>query len=169
MGEIVGLLLIIVGSFFSIVALLVLLIFLIPRRVARTRQVIQTAPGRSFVIGLVNALFFLVIAFAFLQGGQGGGLLALIIVLALLALAAVGLAGIALLLRERIYPESAKGELGMSASVKTAVLLLLAGLLPFLGWLVLTPLVMLVALGASIIVLVRRDGRQVEQETTLPY
>lgn len=169
MGEIVGLLLITVGSFFSLVALLVLLIFLIPRRVARTRQVIQTAPGRSFVIGLVNALFFLVIAVVFLQGGQGGGLLALIIVLALLALAAVGLAGVALLLRERIYPEPAKRELGMSASVKTAVLLVLAGLLPFLGWFVLAPLLLLLALGASIIVLVRRDGRQVAEETTLPY
>jgi hypothetical protein len=173
MGEIVGLILVISGSAASAAALLVLTIFLIPRRVNHTRQVIGVTPGRSFIIGLVNAIFFLVIAVIFAQGGEGGRLLALIILLALLALAAIGLAGMTLLLRERIYPDTTKAVTGLSASVKTAVLLVLAGLLPFIGWFVLTPILLLVGLGASIIVLLRRDGRQpsktAEEESSLPY
>jgi hypothetical protein len=156
MAELVGLVLIIVSSAITIVALLVLLPFLIPRRVERTRQIIQAMPGRAFIIGLANALFFLVIAAIFAQGGEGGGLLALLILLALLALAAVGLSGLVLLLRERIYPETETSVTGLKGMVKTAVLLLLAALLPFVGWFVLAPILLLISLGAAITALVRR-------------
>ncbi|MCL4261692.1 MAG: hypothetical protein KJ069_00685 [Anaerolineae bacterium] len=157
MREFAGLILILAAISVSVVALLTLLPFLLPRRVARARQAIQTTPGRAFGIGLANALFFLVIAAILLQGGDGGGLLALLIMLALLALAAIGLAGLVTLLRDRIYPHTADTT-GMSLTVKTAVLLTLAALLPFLGWLVLTPLLLLLALGAALIALVKKAG-----------
>lgn len=167
MGEIAGLIAILLASAVTIVALLVLLPFLIPRRVERTRQIVQTMPGRSFAIGLVNTLFFLVVAAIFAQGGDGGGLIALLIILALLAGAAIGLAGLVLLLRERIYPETAKLA-GLNTTVKTAVLLTLAGLLPLLGWFVLTPILLLVGLGAAIMALVRRDGRAADGHAPIP-
>ncbi len=159
MVEIIGLVIITIGTAVSTVALLLLLPFLIPNRVQRTRQVMQALPGRSFVIGLVNAIFFLVVALIFAQGGDVGGLIAMIILLALLAFSAIGLAGLVVLLRERIYPDVVELPQGLRASVKTAVLLVLAGLLPFVGWFVLTPILLLVGLGASIVVLVRRDRR----------
>lgn len=167
MGEIAGLILILLVSAITTVALLVLLPFLIPGRVERTRQIIQTMPGRSFAIGLVNTLFFLVIAAIFTQGGDGGWLIALLIILALLTGAAIGLAGLVLLLRERIYPETAKAA-GLSTMMKTAVLLTLAGLLPLLGWFVLTPILLLVGLGAAIMALVRRDGRAADSHAPIP-
>lgn len=159
MREFVELILLLTTISVSIVALLTLLPFLLPRRVARTRDVIQATPGRAFLIGLANALFFLVIAAILAQGGEGGGLLALIILLALLALAAVGLAGLVMLLRDRIYPHAADTA-GLSLTVRTAVLLTLAALVPFLGWFVLTPLLLLLALGAALTAFVKRAGKE---------
>lgn len=171
MGDIFGLILLIVSSAASTIAMLTLLIFLIPKRVQRTRHVIQNSPGRSFIIGFVNTIFFLLIATIFAQGGDGGGLLALIIVLALLSFSAVGLASLTLLLRDRIYPEAIKSS-GLKSTLKSALLVVLAGMLPLLGWFVLAPIVLIAALGASIVVLVRRDGRQLvetAEESSLPY
>jgi len=155
MRELVGFILL-TTTFATIVALLTLLPFLLPRRVTRTRDVIQATPGRAFLIGLANALFFLVIAAILAQGENGGVLLAIIIVLALLALAAIGLAGLVTLLRDRIYPHAADTP-GLNLTVRTAVLLTLAALLPGLGWFVLTPLLLLVGLGAAITAFVRRS------------
>lgn len=155
MGEFIGFLLATITIAATTVALLVLLPFLIPRHVAQAGHTMQTMPGRSFIIGLVNALFFLVIAAVLAQGGDGGGLLALLLVLALLALAAVGLAGLVMVLHQRIYPR-AENAAGMQLLVKTAVLLVAAALLPILGWFVLAPILLLVGLGAVIMTLVRR-------------
>jgi hypothetical protein len=164
MRDFVGFILLLTTTSVSIVALLTLLPFMLPRRVAHAHQVIQAAPGRTLVIGLANALFFLVIAAILAQGGDGGGLLALIILLALLALAAIGLAGLVLLLRGRIYPHAADTP-GLNLTVRTAVLLTLAALLPGLGWFVLTPLLLLVGLGAALTTLVKRGGEQVKGES----
>ncbi len=155
MGEMMALFAVITVSAATTAALLVLLPFLIPRRVTQVGQIMQAMPGRSFIIGLVNALFFLVIAAVLAQGGDGGGLLALLLVLALLALAAVGLAGLVMVLRQRIYPQ-AENVTGMQLLIKTAVLLVAAALLPFLGWFVLAPILLLIGLGAAIMTLVRR-------------
>jgi hypothetical protein len=158
MREFAGLMLALIASSISLVALLALLPFLLPRRVNRARQFIQTTPGRTFIIGLANALFFLVVAAILSQGGDGGGLLAVVILLGLLALAAVGLAGLVTLLRDRIYPQAADTP-GLSLTVKTAVLLTLAALLPFLGWFVVTPLLLVLALGAALAAFVKRGER----------
>ncbi len=162
MGELARLIFILAVSAICVVALLSLLPFLLPRRVARARHTIQTAPGRAFLIGLANALFFLVIAAILLQGGEGGGLLAMLIVLALLALAAIGLAGLVILLRDRIYPHAANTP-GMNLTVRTAVLLTLVIFLPFLGWFLITPLLLLITLGAALTALVWREGNRAKQ------
>lgn len=160
MSELVGFLLIILMTVVTTVATLVLLPFLIPVRVQRTRQVIQAMPGRSFVIGLVNAIFFLLLAVIMLQGGELARLLGGFILLALASLAGIGLAGVVLLLQERIYPEAGKLVSGLQPTLKTAVLLVLAGALPLIGWLVLTPILLMISLGASLMVLVRRGGHR---------
>ncbi|GIK56261.1 MAG: hypothetical protein HND44_16815 [Chloroflexi bacterium] len=162
MGELARLIFILAISAICVVALLSLLPFLLPRRVARARHAIQSAPGRAFLIGLANALFFLVIAAILLQGGEGGGLLAMFIVLTLLALAAIGLAGLVTLLRDRIYPHAADTP-GMSLTVRTAVLLTLASLLPFLGWFLISPLLLLLTLGAALTTFVWQEGNKAKQ------
>jgi len=65
----------------------------------------------------------------------------------------VGLGGLVILLRERIYPEPAAG---LRHTVFTAGLLTLGTLLPFVGWFIFAPILLLISLGAAITVLVRR-------------
>lgn len=152
MAEGLSIIIIILFSWGTLAALLVLLPALLPGRVARAQQLVQNRPGRSFVIGLVNALFFGVLILIFSQGGDLGSLIALIILLALLAVTAVGLAGINQIVQGRLYPNDG----GVKVGLKTAVLLIAGGLVPLLGWLVLTPIMLLISLGAGIITLVRR-------------
>ena len=146
-------------SWGTLAALLVLLPILLPNRVARAQQVAQNSPGRSFVIGLVNLIFFGVVATIFTQGGDVGGLIALFIAMAIFAIMAVGLAAINQIVQARLYPNDS----GVKVGLKTAALLIAGGLVPLLGWLVVTPILLLISLGAGIIALVRR--RQKPQPT----
>lgn len=164
MAEGLQLTIIILFSWGTLAALLVLLPALLPGRVARAQQVAQNSPGRTFVIGLVNALFFGVVMAIFTQGGELGGLIAATLLLALLAITAVGLAGINQIVQGRLYPNVG----GVKVGLKTAVLLIAGGLVPLLGWLVVTPILLLIGLGAGIIALVRRKGSPA-QGTELPF
>ncbi|MEZ4593808.1 MAG: hypothetical protein R3D55_22080 [Chloroflexota bacterium] len=164
MAEGLQITLIILFSWGTLAALLVLLPALLPGRVARAQQVAQNSPGRSLVIGLVNCLFFGVVATIFAQGGDLGGLIALIILLALAAVTAVGLAAINQIVQTRLYPK----DEGVKVGLKTAVLLIAGGLVPLLGWFVITPILLLIGLGAGIIALVRRQ-RNAAQENKMPF
>jgi hypothetical protein len=154
MAEGLQLIIIILFSGGTLAALLVLLPALLPGRVARAQQIAQNSPGRAFVIGLVNFLFFGVLVLIFSQGAELGGLIAGTILLALMTVTAVGLAGINQILQGRLYPNDS----GVKVGLKTAVLLLASGLLPLLGWFVLTPVLLLISLGAAIIALVQRKS-----------
>ncbi|MAT97080.1 MAG: hypothetical protein CL608_08060 [Anaerolineaceae bacterium] len=154
MAEGLQLIIIILFSGGTLAALLVLLPALLPGRVARAQQIVQKSPGRAFVIGLVNFLFFGVLIAIFAQGADLGGLIAGTILLALMMVTAVGLAGINQIVQGRLYPNDG----GVKVGLKTAVLLIAAGLVPLLGWFVLTPVLLLISLGAAIIALVRRKS-----------
>ncbi len=154
MNEIIGITFITLISGITLIALLMLHVFLIPGRVERARQAIEHAPGRAFLIGLVNALFFGVLAAIFANGGDVGGLIALIILLALGSFALIGLSGIVLTLRERIYPELTGN--GLKEGMKTAVFIIIASLTPFIGWFVLAPILLIIGLGGTITTLIRR-------------
>lgn len=153
MNESIGVILIIFISSITLSSLLATLIYLIPARVKRTRHTIEQAPGRAFLIGLVNMLFFGVLAAIFANGGDVGGLIGVIILLVLGGFAAIGLSSIVSTLRDRLYPDL-QGS-GMKAAVKTAVLLILATLTPFIGWFVLAPILLLIGLGGAITTFVR--------------
>lgn len=154
MAEGLQLIIIILFSGGTLAALLVLLPALLPGRLARAQQIVQNSPGRAFVIGLVNFLFFGVLIAIFAQGAELGGLIAGTILLALMMVTAVGLAAINQIVQGRLYPDDGSVKVGL----KTAVLLIAAGLVPLLGWFVLTPVLLLISLGAAIISLVRRKS-----------
>ncbi|MEM7113039.1 MAG: hypothetical protein AAF614_11445 [Chloroflexota bacterium] len=140
-----------------LIALLVTLTFLLPQRTAQTQTAVQTVPRRAFIIGLVNTLFFGVLAALFGQAGEAAGVLAMLIILSLLAFAFVGLGGVLVLLQERIYPPFADHGLSvLQMRLRTAVLLIAALLAPIVGWFILAPLLLITCLGAAIQVIVRR-------------
>jgi hypothetical protein len=153
MGEILGITIITLLSAVSLGALLALLPYLLPQQVRQSQQIAAARPGRSLSIGLVNTLFFGLLAVVFSQGGEGGGLLGLLIILALASFALIGAAGILLTLCARLFPEQNERP---GLLLRTAALLLTAVLTPFIGWFVLAPLLLLVGLGAAITRLVTR-------------
>ena len=164
MAEGLQLIIIIFFTWGTLAALLVLLPALLPGRVARAQQIAQNSPGRAFVIGLGNFLFFGVLIAIFAQGAELGGLIAATILLALLAITAVGLSAINQIVQARLYPNGG----GVKVGLKTAVLLIAAGLLPLLGWFVFTPILLLISLGAGIITLVQRGQKPQTEFGTLP-
>ena len=162
MIELIGITLLTIVSYFALIALLTTLVYLIPEKVRQTQQTLTARPGRSFLIGLVNLLFFGILAAFMSQGGELLSMIAVAILLALLALAFVGLAGVALMLRPRFFPpheETAHSSLAVT--MRAAVLLVTAVLAPIVGWFVLGPILLIAGLGAGIMTVARRGGTAV--------
>jgi hypothetical protein len=147
-----GIVLLVLYSGITLVALFSGLGALFPRVVERTQGSIDLRPGRSFVIGLVNLLFFGAIAsgFAALGNGLGAGIFllpALVILAGLVIALGIGLTGIAGMVGERIFPDKSRpGQIARGSTV-----LVLGSLTPFLGWFVFFPYITFVGLGGFII------------------
>ncbi|MCL4869438.1 MAG: hypothetical protein KJ063_10740 [Anaerolineae bacterium] len=169
MPELLRFLLIALFSGWTFMAFLVAIGLLLPRFTDVSAQVLRTMPGRSFLLGLVNGLFLGLIAVVLFQIGQriggffGGmfGLTGLIILLGLLGLSALSLAGMAWLMHQRLYGDAAAT---LPTLLCTTLILISAGFAPIAGWFILTPLALILGLGATLIALVQQvRGRQQEK------
>jgi hypothetical protein len=161
MANILGLCVVVLVSGAGLSALLATLELLLSGPVERCRTVLAGSLGRLFLLGLVNFVFFFVLAILLARLTEAVipafkavlGVLAVLILAGLVVLATLGLAGLVKLLRERI---------GLAATVwgtlRAAALLLIAALTPALGWWVFTPAVLVTCLGAGIVVAVRRPS-----------
>lgn len=126
-----------------------------PSPVTRTRKIIGVTPGRAFWLGLVNFLFFGVIAFVLLSIAEGAGgffkavltLPALLILALLIILLGLGLTAAVQHLAGQLFPDLAAWKRDLWA----AVLLCFACALPFIGWFLLFPYLGLVGVGAAIL------------------
>ncbi len=157
MTELIGIIALTLAGFATLTAVLTTLVYLIPVRAERARHISVNRPGRTFIIGLVNALFFGIVALFFSQGGDAGGLLALLILLVLLGIAFIGLTGLVLLLRQRFYPpHEESGHTLLAATSRTAAVLVAALLAPVIGWFILAPILLILGLGAGLIILTSR-------------
>jgi sorbitol-specific phosphotransferase system component IIBC len=133
------------------------------QRVAKTKAVINSVPGRSFGIGLVNFVFFTVIAIVLFSLAENTGAFikgvltipAIIITAFLAIMLSFGLTGMAGLLGERIFPD-------LSAWKQTlwgTVCLSFACSLPFVGWFLLLPYAGFVGVGAFILGFFQREPK----------
>lgn len=128
---------------------------LFPRRVRRAVSNIQAMPARSFGIGLVNFVFFFVIAAVLLSVAENAGpfirgiliIPALIILAFLTIVLSLGLAGTSSLIGERIFPDISVWK----QTLWGTVCLSLACALPFVGWFLLLPYAGFVGIGAVIL------------------
>jgi hypothetical protein len=142
----------------SLIALFFGFRFLFPRVVNRTRMVADRAPGRSFAVGLVNFLFFgaVGLGFAAISDGVGASVFLLpatVILAALCVGILLGVAGVGLILGERMMPDQNPRRQIFWGSV----VIILASLTPFIGWFIFFPYVGLVGLGGFIIGWFRRS------------
>ncbi len=137
----------------GLVALMVLCSIAFPKVVARARHNAEAMPIRSLVVGLINFVFFGLIAAAFLSGREGGQVIGIVIATILFSFVAVGVAAVARLVGERLMPNAANPVRQVMAGALTIAL---STLTPLVGWFVVPVLVGLIGYGALIIALIWR-------------
>lgn len=153
----------------TVVALFAAVTLMIPAPVEETRQNLESTPGRSLLLGLVNFIFFSIIAtllgwLAQQAGGWLGGVfifLAGLILLGLSVLSIIGLVALANLFSEH----TGKTKTPLAAQMRGGALLLLAALAPYIGWFIFTPLVVWAGLGAAISTFVPKRDKPAAPES----
>ncbi len=124
-------------------------------RVTKTQAIINQTSGRAFGLGLVNFLFFGLIAFVLISVAENTGsfvkgvltLPALVILAFLTVLLSLGLTGMVNVLGERLFSDMSLWK----RNIWSAVILCFACALPFVGWFLLLPYISFVGIGASIL------------------
>jgi sorbitol-specific phosphotransferase system component IIBC len=162
MTDILRFLLIIILLTVGLTAYFLVVGVLFTGRVEKTQRVIQQMSGRAVGVGLVNLLFFGVIAIVLFSianttSGLVSGILifpALLITAFLAVLLSIGLAGLANIMGEKLFSELS----GLRQKIWGSVLLSLACALPFVGWFLLFPYISFVAIGAVILGFFQRDS-----------
>lgn len=168
MDNIFNLLLLVLFGIASLLAFFAALVLLLPAPIEKTRQTLETSSGRALMLGLVNFIFFGVIVLlcvwlAEKVGGVVAGLFILIgglIALALALFTLIGLVSLAHLLGSRIGNQTTP----FFNILRGGGLLLMAGLAPYLGWFLFTPLAVWTGLGAAIQTFIPRRKTQLPAE-----
>ena len=173
MDQLINLILLVASGIVTVVALLTAINLLLPGPVQKVQQNLESALGHSTLLGLVNFLFFgtIVVLFVWLVdrldnviAGVFVGVfvfLAGLIGLAIVVLAVFGLVAFANLLGSRIGGEMVSP---FKANLRGGLLLVLAGIAPYVGWLIFTPLVIWAGLGAAIQAFIPRRNAAVPVE-----
>lgn len=156
MADLLRIAVVVVAATASTAALLTTVVYFLPRPTVRAQGALEETPGRCFLIGLVNLLFFGLLAAVLGQGGDLLRLISFMILLALLTVGGVGLSGLLILLRQRIYGLEETETALLGKNLRTAVLLSIACLAPVAGWFVLAPILVIMGVGSGILALVRR-------------
>lgn len=162
MNDILRLLLIILLLTISLASYFLVIGTLFTSRVDKTQRVINQISGRAFGVGLVNFLFFGVIAvtlFAIAENASGfiKGVLtipALLITILLTALLSIGLTGMVNIVSEKLFPDMG----GWKRVFWGSAILCFACALPFAGWFLLFPFVSFVGVGAVILGFFQREN-----------
>ena len=145
----------------TIIALFAALTLLFPTPVEKTRLNLENSLWRSLLLGVVNFIFFGLLAALFISlaertGEILGGILVLltgIIVVGFAIFAIIGLSAFANLLGERI----GGGKTAFASNLRGGALLVLSALVPYVGWFIFLPLVLWAGFGAAISALLRRE------------
>jgi len=146
-----------------LIALQIVLHVLFPQHLQRSSRTAAQSPGRSFLIGAVNVLFFGALALAMMSGGVpllqaiGVGIAALVVVGL-----AVGLGGMVQLTGERLLP----GSSPLRRTAWSALIVVAACLTPYVGWLLLFPSMVFRGVGGWILgwVRERREARPTQDQ-----
>ena len=161
MSDLVRLLLAIILLTILLVAYFLVANALFLQRIVKTKSVIQSIPARSLGIGLVNFIFFAVIALVLLSVAENTGpfirgiltIPAIVILAFLTIMLSLGLAGMSNLIGERLFPDLS----GWKQTLWGTVCLSLACALPFVGWFLLLPYIGFVGIGAVILGFFQRE------------
>ncbi len=144
-------------------ALVVAMSLIMPGKTKASHLALRDSTWKSLISGTIILLTVGVFSFAMATGpNPPAKLLGTFILLWLLSHSAIGAAGLARLAAERV----ATMDNGMSqyrALVRGAGFLVVAGFLPFLGWFVFAPLMLIAATGAGFVAVFKREGVSVPE------
>ena len=159
------LLLLILGAI-CVVSLFLIIDALFREIIEKTQRAAHYTPGRSFLIGLVNFLFFGLVGIgldAFAQNIQVQALriLPLIFFVVLIVGLVFGLTGMVALVAKRLFPE----QTGWRRTASGALILTLACLTPYIGWFALLPYLGLRGLGGFVLACFSKDMSNLAFET----
>jgi hypothetical protein len=150
----------------TIIALLGTVHLFLPKPVTRARQKLEARPGRSFLVGIINVLFWfvvLVIWFVWTQNNGGPDVMAYLIGSALVVLLLIGLVipgfpGLVALagLTGARWNASASP---LGQNLRGGLLLVLACLTPYVGWYIFTPALICTAIGAGLLTFFQRKEK----------
>jgi hypothetical protein len=137
-------------------AVILVCIGFFPGFTAQGAAVAERSSRWALLVGLINAFFFGTITLTLFALGQNitqiFSLPALLFLFGLTAGVVFGLPGLTALLGERLWPDKQPTVRHSYA----AALLILAALMPFIGWFVLLPGLLIMALGVSLLALIGR-------------
>jgi hypothetical protein len=161
MSDIVRLMLAVILLTIGLVAYFLVVNALFPQRIAKTKSMIHSMPARSFGIGVVNFVFFAVIALVLFSVAENAGpfirgiltIPAVVILAALTIVLSMGLTGMSNLIGERIFPDSSAWKQTLWGTVSLS----LACALPWVGWFLLFPYVGFAGIGAVILGYFQRE------------
>ena len=162
MTDILRIVFIIIALTITLAAYFLVIGALFTNRVTKTQSIINQTSGRAFGLGMVNFLFFGLIAVVLLSVAENAGsfvkgiltLPALIIFGFLTVLLSLGLTGMVNVLAERIFPDLTLWK----RNIWSSIILCFACALPFLGWFLLLPYLGFVSIGAAILGFFQRDS-----------
>lgn len=162
-----------IGDVFSVVAaifaicisawaLLLTMTLLFTQRSEAACRAIENRPWKAFLIGLAILAFFGTLSLGLLSNPAPGVKLAgMMLMLGLLSIASVGAGGLSLLAGRRMQPMDPSLS-AYKAVGRGAAIVVVASLLPFVGWWVFTPIVLAVSLGSGVAALLARAPARLE-------
>ena len=143
-------------SVITVVALLATIDLYLPAQVARARQKLEASPVRSFLVGIINVIFWFVILIIWFFWTQYNGVsmmiyligcvLLILLVIGLIIPGIPGLVALAQLTGVRFNGSASP----LGQDLRGGLLLVLACLTPYVGWFIFTPAVLSTAIGAGL-------------------
>ena len=158
-------LMIIILSALSLVTLVTALIFirgLFPIRVEKVQMTLENNWKRSFWIGLANTILISVIVFGLASLGNNASIFLIpafgiygVFLIGLL----FGLSSFTQILGERLFPDLSP----VKRDIRSGAVFMLTCLLPAVGWFLLFPYIVSLAVGAVVITLFQRNKKEEEE------
>ncbi|MBI9042851.1 MAG: hypothetical protein JEZ06_00105 [Anaerolineaceae bacterium] len=162
--EIIALFIAVIVSGICLTALFLALSSLFPHYTNKIQKNTKKMKGRSFILGLINTIFFLaiilgIIALADSIGLQFIYLFAFILIGIFIIGLILGLTALVQFMGEKISPEGSPNKQIISG----ALVLILACLTPFIGWFGFFPFLGMTGVGAVVITLFQRKEKSVKE------
>jgi hypothetical protein len=142
----------------TLIALLGTVGLFLPQPVESARQKLEVSPAKSFVVGMINLVFWFVILvfwFEWTQFNGGPDVMAFLIgtalgILLIIGLIIPGIPGLVAMARLTGKRWNASASL-LGQDLRGGILLVLACLVPYVGWFIFTPALLSTAIGAGLL------------------